>query len=177
MNISSTLYRGIVNKELKVEYVLQYESGGQYQTVRKRENGGYLIRPAFGLSISEGFEKSRVFIPSNKYYHAISLLQKINKIVAENIFEIFPNSGSKTEFSIDSKMLDRYQTEKALSVSDMSVYPCIYANETNECFPAIQLNTSKSSVRIPFDDSLAIEKMFSTFDPHIYGSSLLTMLR
>lgn len=93
------------------------------------------------------------------------------------MFEIFPNIGSNIEFAIDSKTLERYQTEKALSIVDMSVFPCVYANSTNECFPAIRINTQKGYVIIPFDDSVAIEKMLSTFEPNVYAISMLTMLK
>lgn len=76
MTISSTLYYGIINKELKVDYLLTYYQSGQYQTVRQRDNGGYIIRPSFGLSINEGYEKNKIFIPANRYYHLLILLKR-----------------------------------------------------------------------------------------------------
>ena len=97
------------------------------------------------------------------------------KRMLDQAFKCFPNVEG-LEFEIDSKTLERFQTEKALSTNGMTFIPCVYVDETNQCFPGIQINTLKfGSVKIPFQDAIAISKMFETFDPHLFAISMLRM--
>lgn len=173
MRINYRLFRGSTDKKLTVLYVYQFEPSGDFQTVLQRENGTISILPSFGISISNGFDKDRVYITSSQYFSFTSLLEKCVKLTSEHLYEIFPNVG-RAEFDIDTKTLERFQTEKALSTDGITMTPAVWIDETNQCYPGIQINTLKlGSIRIPLQDAIPIEKMFSTFDPHLFGLSTL----
>lgn len=173
MRINYKLFRGSVDDKLSVTYVYRFEESGDFQTIKERENGTVTILPSFGITISNGFGKDSAYITSGMYHSFVSLLEKGVKLVSDHLYEIFPNIGS-IEFEIDSKTLERFQTEKALSTTGMTIIPCVFVDETNQCFPGIQLNTLKfGSIKIPLQDAIAISKMFETFDPHMFGLSIL----
>jgi hypothetical protein len=68
-----------------------FEQDGKYQTVLQKDNGNISIMPAFSISISEGFEKSRMFLPSSKYFQFVLLLKKTVNVISDNLYDIFPN--------------------------------------------------------------------------------------
>lgn len=173
--INSTIYRGFVNKDLRVTYHYKFESTGQFQTITQRENGSITILPSFGISISEGFEKSRLFIPGNKYYPFSSLLRKSIKKISDNLYDIFPNVN-RIEFEIDSRVLERFQTEQAMSTNNMTIIPEVWVDNTNSCYPAIKVNTLNGSISIPLEDAISISEMMNSFDPMTYGLSVLRLL-
>lgn len=173
--INTTLYKGFVNKNLRVTYHYNFESSGQYQTITQKENGSINILPSFGISISEGFEKPRLFIPANKYYPFSSLLKKSIKKISENLYDIFPNIN-KIEFEVDSRVMERFQTEQAMATSGITMVPEVWVDETNSCYPGIRMNTLSGYVTIPLEDSIAISEMFCSLEPMTYGLSLLRIL-
>lgn len=174
MNVNATLYSGFINKSLRVGFHYKFEPSGEYQTVSQK-NGNISIRPSFGISISEGFEKPNIFIPSNKYYPLSSLLKKSLRKISDNLYEIFPDIN-KIEFEIDSKTLERFQTEKAMSTADMTIYPAVWVDETSSCYPAIRITTTKGNVVVPLEDAMAISEMFKAFEPMSYGLSILRII-
>lgn len=175
MYYDTHIYRGSVdsiNRHLLVTYSYDFDMSGDYPTVRKTPSGKHIISPSFSISISEGFDKDRLFLPGNKYYVFVSLLNKAIKLVSENLFEIFPNV-SKTEFDIDQRALERFQTEKALSVAGMTATPSVWTNETSECFPGISIESKYGKVVIPLEDAIPLAAMLSSFDPLTYSISML----
>ena len=176
--ITHTLAYGLVNKDLRVEYLftLDTDPNSKFQTIKQNPNGSYRIRPSFALSISEGFEKDHIFIPSNKYWQFIDILSRSVNLISENLYDLFPNIG-RPEFDIDTKALEIFRTEKALSVGGFSILPCVYVNENSECIASIRIQTVKEeSLRIPIDDAKMIVRMLSHFDPIGYGLTNLSML-
>ena len=83
MRINYKLFRGSINRNLIVNYAYHFEPTGDFQTVTQRENGSVSILPSFGISISEGFDKDRVYISANQYYIFSSLLKKTVKLISE----------------------------------------------------------------------------------------------
>ena len=142
MRIDSPLYRGNINKNLRVTYNYNFEPSGQYQTIVQRDNGNVIINPSFSITISEGYEKDRLFIPANKYYPFVTLLRKSVKLISDNLYEIFPNIHS-SEFEVDSRVLERFQTEQAMTTCGMTMIPSVWVDESGSCYPAIRINTIK----------------------------------
>ena len=99
-------------------------------------------------------------------------MSKAIKLVSENLFEIFPNI-SKTEFEADERVLERFQTEKALSVAGMTAMPATWVNAQSECFPAIKIESKHGCVTIPLEDAIPLEAMLNGFDPIVYSLTML----
>jgi hypothetical protein len=155
-----------------VTYIYSFNTDEKYPTVKQKRNGGYSIDPSFSISISEGFDKPRIFIPGNKYFAFISLFRKALQLIKENLFTIFPNVN-KFEFETDSRVLDRFQNEKALSTAGMTAIPAVWSNEQNECFPGIKISSMNGSVIIPLEDAIPLVEMLKHFDPIVYSISML----
>lgn len=175
MRVDSILYRGFVNKDLRVTYVYKFESDGKFPTIVQRDNGNVVIYPSYGLSISEGFEKSQIYIGMNKYYSFASLLNKCVKLISDNLYDIFPNIN-KIEFEIDSRMMERFQTEQALSTNGLTMFPAVWTDGSGTCFPGIQINMINGSITIPLEDAISIGTMLQTFEPNHFGLSILRIL-
>jgi hypothetical protein len=173
--INHVMFRGLVNKDLRVTYNMTYTNEGQYTNIKKKDNGDFTYHPQFSISISEGFEKDHIFIPNNRYPQFVLLLRKTIKIVSEHMLELFPDT-SKSEFDIDQRTLDRFQQEKAMTTGGMTILPDVWINETNECFPALRFETLWGTCKIPFEDCMAIAQMFRSFDPYAFEISLITLL-
>ncbi len=175
MIYDTQLYKGSkesVNPGLMVTYLYDFEVGGNFPTIKEKRNGSYSINPSFGISISEGFDKPRIFIPGIRYYAFSTLFEKAIKLISENLFTIFPNVN-KIEFEIDSRALERFQTEKALTTAGMSAYPAVWSDETNACYPGIRINTKQGYVTIPLEDAIPLSEMFKRFDPILYSINML----
>ena len=173
MSIQYRLFKGSIDKQLSVSYVYRFESQGDFQTIKERPNGNMTIFPSFGISISRGFDQEQVYITSNQYYIFASLLAKITDLVSKHLYELFPNVG-KAEFEIDAKALERFQTEKAVASNGITMTPCVWVDETNQCYPGIQISTIKnSSIRLPFQDVIPMSEMFKGFDPHAMSLAML----
>lgn len=174
MRINFPIYRGNTNKHLQVTYVYRFEPTGEYSTVKERPNGSVTIYPSYGISVSEGFEKDSIYIPSGQYFSFVTLLSKSVRLIQENLYELFPNVNS-AEFEADAKALDRFQTEKALANDGITMSPAVWVDrETNQCYPGLMIKTLKfGSVCIPLQDAIPIEAMFSKLDPLALSISML----
>lgn len=175
MRIDTTIHKGIINDALRVSYVYSFEPAGKFQTIREKENGNVTISQSFGISISEGFDKARIYLPANKYYPFATLMEKTVNNISKNLYEIFPNVG-KLEFDVDSRALERFQTEKALNVAGMTAIPTVWSDSTGMCYPAIKINIVGGSVSIPLEDAISISSMLNKFDPFNYAISLLRVM-
>lgn len=175
MKIDTVLYRGFVNKNLMCVYNYNFEPNGQFQTIKTKQSGALLINPSFSITITEGHDKNRVFLPANRYYPFASLFNKTIKTVSENLFDIFPDLNNM-EFEIDSRTLERFQTEKAMQTADITMMPAVWVNDTNQCFPAIKVSMTSSHCIIPLEDAIPMSKMLSSFEPHTFGLSMLRII-
>lgn len=156
--------------------VYTYDIDGDFKTItRNQQYNSYSILPSFGINISRGYDKDRVYISSNQYYAFASLLEKTVKMVSEHLYEIFPNVG-RVEFDIDTKTLERYQTEKAMACDGITMSPAVFVDDTNQCFPGITINTVKTgSLCMPLQDAITISKLLNGLNPHMVSLSLLSM--
>lgn len=177
MRVNYKLFRGSIDKRLSVLYVYTYEPDGDFRTVYQREGStSVTILPSFGISISHGYNQDGVYVTSNQYFTFVTLLSKIVPLIQEHLYELFPNAG-KSEFEINSKAFERFQTEKAIASDGITMIPSVYVDDTNQCYPGIQINTLKlGSIRIPLQDAIPMNKMFSTFDPHAMSISMLRIM-
>lgn len=160
------------NPNLTVTYLYDYKENVDFPTVKEKRNGGYVIDPSFSIVISEGFDKNRIYIPGNKYCAFISLFRKTIDLVKENLFTIFPDIN-KTEFEVDSRALERFQTEKALMVGGMTAGPAVYSNPTNECFPGIMISSQYGEIIVALEDAIQVSEIFRIFDPYSYSITML----
>lgn len=173
--INHTMFRCSVNKQIRVEYQFQRRTDGKFSTCKEYKNTLY-IEPSFSVTIGEPYgSPNRIFIPSKDYFQFVVLLKKSVTLIQQHVLELFPNLSSK-EFEIDPLVLERFSTEKAMYINGMSMLPCTWTNDTDETFPAIQINTMHGYCRIPLEDAIAISQMLSTFDPIVFGTLLLNML-
>lgn len=173
--VNHVMYRCSVNKKIKVEYQFQKKSDGKFNTVRDFKGTTY-IDPTFSITIGEPYgSPNRLFIAGKDYFQFVMLLDKSVKLVQQHALELFPNMSS-SEFEIDSRVLERFSTEKAMHINGMTILPCVWANDVNETFPAIQINTMNGTCRIPLEDAMAISQMLSTFDPLTFGLLMLNMI-
>ena len=176
MKLNTVVYRGFINRDLRVEYVYQFEAEGQWATITQRPNSSIVnIKPSYGIAISEGFDKARLWVPYTKYYTFVCILEKAIKLISEHMFELFPRVGSN-EFEVDSRVLQRFQTEQALASNGFTVMPCVWADAYNQCHAGMRISTTGESIAIPLEDALPISKFFNTFDPNGFGLSLLRLL-
>lgn len=172
--ITHTMYRCSVNKQIKVEYQFQKKTDGKFSTIREFKNNMY-IEPSFSLTIGEPYgSPNRIFIVSKDYWQFVMLLEKSVRLIQEHVLELFPDLSSN-EFEIDSRVLERFSTEKAMHINGMTILPCTWSNDANETFPAILVNTMHGSCRIPLEDAMVISKMLSTFDPITFGLLMMNM--
>jgi hypothetical protein len=177
VNYDTQLYRGTkegsINPELLISYIYRWEDNpDDFPTLRLRKNGGLSINPSFSISISEGFDKPRIFLPGVKYYAFVSLLDKAVTNIQENLFKLFPNISS-TEFEVDSRALEIFQTEKAFTTAGMTAVPAVWTNATSECFPGVKITSKNGYVTIPLEDAIPIVLMLKNFDPIVYSISML----
>ena len=91
------------------------------------------------------------------------------------IHDIFPNVN-KIEFETDSRVLERFQTEQALSTNGITMIPAVWTDGTGSCFPGIQINMMNGSIAIPFEDVISIGQMLKTFEPNQFGLSILRII-
>ena len=172
------LYTGLTNSELLVSYCYTYQTSDetQYPTVKQTPNGNIVINQKYGLSISEGFNKNQVYIPKTLWSSFVVLLKKTVKTVSDNLYEIFPDIN-KSEFSIDSRVMERFQTEKACSTAGMSMIPAVWIDSSGTCYPALRLNTIKfGTCVIPFEDAIVLSSKLNKIDPEAYGLSLMSIM-
>ena len=166
---------GSVNSSMYISYVYMFEDDpDNFPTVKVKRGGGLIIQPSFGIVISEGYEKNRIFIPGMRYYTFVTLIDKALTAIQENLFKLFPNVMS-TEFEVDSRALEIFQTEKALTTAGMTAVPAVWTNATSECFPGIKISYKENFVTIPLEDAIPIVEMFKRFDPIVYSVAMLEL--
>ena len=175
MKVEHLLMRGIIDKNLRVMYSYEYRDRSDFQTIKQYREDRISIYPAFGIDISRGFNEN-IWIPNKRYFQFVTLLERTVKLVSEHLYDLFPNVH-RTEFEIDQKTLERFQTEKAMTTAGMTMTPGIWVNETGETFPGIRYEALQSvPFVIPLEDAIAMSKLFSVFDPLNFGLSMLRIL-
>lgn len=174
--IRLNLYKGMdINKDLQVSMNVIYDYDSQYATVKISGNNITFNR-SYTLSISEGYEKSRIFVTSNEWAPFVSILRKSIKLIQENFHNIFPAQGRINREDIDMKELERFQTEKCMFLNGISIIPIIYSTEY-ENFPGIMVrNKRNESVRIPFEDAIIISEVLDKIEPNLLSIQYLQML-
>ena len=172
MKIDHLLTVGSVDKDLRVTYLYEYRDG-EFKTIHEY-NGKWFIEPNYAIKISRSYDDS-IFVPRVRYFHFVSLLEKSVKLISENLYNLFPDVD-RVEFEIDQLELKRFQTEKAMSISGMKMTPCVWVNKTNECFAGIHYEDPRTSFKFPLEDAIAFVRMFSTFDPNLFGLAILRIL-
>lgn len=178
-NINMRMYSGSINKDLMVNYCYTYIPNGEpdnkFPTFKTTAKGTKIIDHTFGLAISEGFNMSRLFIPGRIWHSFVSLLDKTIKAITESLYEIFPDIN-KSEFEVDSRVLERFQTEKACSTAGMSMTPGVWVDKSSQCYPAIRISTPFDGILvIPLEDAIPLSKILNNIDPLLYGLQLLNI--
>lgn len=177
--INYMLYRGSVNKDLRLDYIYTYESDPEtkYLTVKKnQETGTMSIFPAYAMSISEGYDKPRMFIPGSHVCPVFDMLSKTVKATSEHLTELYPDIN-KSEFDINQVALNDFTINNAVSVNGYNALPGIYVTAENECKPCIRMTNARGDfVRIPLTDAIIITKVMKHFDPDLFGINLLRII-
>jgi hypothetical protein len=175
--IESVIFKGFINKNLTVSYIFNLKLDGKYRIIEEDDNGMIKMYPGYILQLNPGYPLPRVFISPRRYFPFVSLLEKTIKLIQENLFELFP-SINKIEFEVDERMLARFQTEKALNSSNITMMPAVYTDSTNQCYPGIRvsLDDKEGAVTLPLEDAMGISQMLKTFDPNAYGLALMSQL-
>lgn len=173
--INHTMFRCSINKQIRVEFQFQRKTDGKFQTIREYKNTIH-IESSFSITIGEPYgSPNHIFIPSKDYFQFVMLLDKSVKLIQQHLLELFPNLTAD-EFEIDHMVLERFSVEKAMHVNGMTILPCTWSNETNETYPAININTMNGCCKIPLQDAMSISQMLSNFDPNTFGMLLLNMI-
>lgn len=177
--IKVRMFKGVVNRELQVNYIYMYRDPSnpntQYPSLKSTQNGTIVVDHNYGLAISEGFDKQHVFIGNKLWNQFVSLLDKSIKIISENLLEIFPDINN-TEFEINQRALERFQTEKACSTAGMTIVPAVWVDQSQQCYPAIQIKTLQDTCSIPLEDAIPLSNLLSHVDPISYGFQTIQMI-
>lgn len=175
MRVDHLLMKGFVDSRLRASFKYDFKDS-EFPTVKQIRDDIYSINPSYALVISRSFEDS-IFIPSHKYFPFVILFEKSVKLISDNLYDLFPDIND-TEFGIDSKMLDIFRTEKAMSTAGLTIIPCVWVNnETNECHPGVEISgTNVNTFRLPLEDAISIAKMLSVFDPINMGLNTLRIM-
>lgn len=177
-NFESILFKGFVDKSLRLTYVYMLELAGKFQSIKESEDGGRITTsPSYIITLSTLNPRTRVTISSTKYFTFVVLFEKSLKLIQENLFELFPNVG-KIEFDVDERVLERFQTEKALSSADITMTPTVHVDQMGQCSPGlrISLDDKDGEITIPLEDAIGINQMLKIFDPNQYGLTILSQL-
>lgn len=183
--VDTLLFSGSVNKDFRINYLFTIKDGddkfapAKYSQVYDQAGSPtdvLKIFPSILLNISEGFGKAFILIGTNKYFSFVTLLSKTVDLISAHLYEIFPDAD-KIEFEGDAKMLEIYRNEKAMTSNGITMYPTIYVDNTNQCYPAIKCTTDKypMGITIPMEDAIAMNKLFSTFEPITYGLTMMQL--
>lgn len=179
-NFNIRLYRGIVNKDLMMNYVYTFRPNtnaeNEFPTLKRTANGTVIVDHNYGLTISEGFNKSRVFISARMWNPFVTLFDKSIGLISENLLEIFPDVNN-TEFEIDQRALERFQTEKACSVAGMTIIPCVWIDQSQQCYPALRIQTLKETCVVPLEDAISMRVMLNNMDPVLYGFNTIQLMK
>lgn len=173
MTVDHLLMTGSVDRNIRVTFVYDFHGENEpYQTIHEGQR--ISIRPSYGIRLSKSFD-DKIYISGSRYFQFVSLLNQTVRLISDHLYELFPNVN-RTEFEIDNMTLQRFQTERALSSGGIVMVPCVWVNPTSECFPAVRISNINSEFVLPLDDAIAINQMFSTFDPLTFGLMLLRIL-
>lgn len=166
--ISYTLMYGNINKDLRVDMIYTFDDDAEskYKTLKfNPEKNSTYIRPSYALSITEGFDKPRMFIPGSQISLVEDVISKTVKAVSEHLFELFPDIGKKNDYDINISALEKFTIENAVDIGGYTAIPCTYATPESECKPAIRLNSPRGeSVRLPLTDAIVISKKLEKTD-------------
>lgn len=175
-----TLMYGTINKDLRVDFCVTYDKDpeSKFRTVKENdEKQTVYIRPSHSVTISEGFDKPRLFIPGAHLPYVTDIISKTLKAVSEHLMELYPKIGNP-EFDVDIVALETFTKEHVVSVNGYNAVPCIYVTRENECKPAIRVNNPKGeSIKLPLTDAIIISRKFETLDPDTFGLTLFNMIR
>lgn len=174
--IKLNLYKGMeINKDLQVSFNVTYEYNAQFNTIRM-VGETICFKPCYALSISEGYEKGRIFMTSGEWFPFVTILKKSIKLIQENFHSIFPNAGKFDRNELDTKELERFQTEKCLFINGISIIPIVYSTEYDS-YPGIMIrNKRNESIRIPFEDAIIISEILDKIEPNTLSVQYLKML-
>jgi len=176
--INHILYKGNINRELTVEYVYSFISdhANLKPTISSNGNGYLNIHSYFGIRIQEKYGKNhKMWITAKQYWTMISMLKKAVTLMTDNLYKLYPNIGSAS-FQVDQIALERFQSEKSLYSNNISIQPSIWFDQTDQPYPAIEINTVGSTIKITFEDALGLVEMFQNFDPNAFGINLLRLI-
>lgn len=175
-SVKISLYKGMdINKDLQVTMNIVYDYNSQFATIKTVGENLYFNR-AYALSISEGYDKARIFMTNNEWAPFVSILRKSIRLIQENFHSIFPAQGKFNRDDLDSKELERFQTEKCLYLNGISIIPIVYTTEY-DTFPGILIrNKRNESVRIPFEDAIIISEILDKIEPNVLSIEYLKIL-
>jgi hypothetical protein len=175
-SVKVSLYKGMdINKDLQVTMNIVYDYNSQFATIKVVGENLYFNR-AYALSISEGYDKARIFITNNEWAPFVSILRKSIRLIQENFHSIFPSQGKFNRDDLDTKELERFQTEKCLYLNGISIIPIVYTTEY-DTFPGILIrNKRNESVRIPFEDAIIISEILDKIEPNVLSIEYLKIL-
>lgn len=175
-SVKISLYKGMdINKDLQVTMNIVYDYNSQFATIKTVGENLYFNR-AYALSISEGYDKARIFMTNNEWAPFVSILRKSIRLIQENFHSIFPSQGKFNRDDLDSKELERFQTEKCLYLNGISIIPIVYTTEY-DTFPGILIrNKRNESVRIPFEDAIIISEILDKIEPNVLSIEYLKIL-
>lgn len=173
--IRQILYRGTINKRMRVSYTYKYENGSDYATVRNLETGGYSIIPSYSISISEGFERDNIFIPGNGYWLFVALFHKSLELIQTHLNELYTNMN-EDEFDMNGKAVEIFIQEKSLRANGIGIVPDKWVDDNGKCYVALHVDGEYGGVTIPLVDAIGMDCMFMHFDPNTFGLIMLNML-
>lgn len=176
--VSMTIFTGAINKDLRVTFGYTYTSDngeGKYPTVRMSDRGTIIINHSYSLTLNTDYSTQGLFIVGKDWERFCVLLEKTIKLISESLYELYPEIDS-TEFTVDSRTLDRFKVEKACTSGGMSMYPDIWVSKDGQTYPAIQINTSIGScttMKLPLEDAIPLSRALNKIDPNLYGLNII----
>ena len=180
--LNTLLMNGYVDKDLKVKYSFNLETESKFQTVYESQKGDIYLSPYYSITITEGFQRPSVFITGRQYHGFVRLLDKSIQLIKENFYELFPNPN-QMEFEVDSNVLERFITEKAMSSVGITIVPCVWVDTQQLSYPGIQITSSSTInsqsydlIKIPFEDAISMSQMFNTMDINTLTMQSLQMM-
>lgn len=170
--IDHNLFRGFINPKLRMTITYGFKDDlEKYRSFDYSEQYNRMtVYPEHALNIST--MDGRIFISTGRYFQFILLLDKSIKLISEHLYELYP-SITKTEFEMDYKALQIFQTEKALSSGGFIITPDIWVNDVSETFPALKIEAYNGMVvKVPLEDAMAMCKILDVLDPYNLGIAL-----
>lgn len=177
MRITYNLYRGTVDKDMRASYIYRYETEGDFMTVKENpQTGSITILPSFGLSISRGFDKDRLYVSSNQYFSFATLLKQSVDLIRKHLYELFPNADA-AEFEIDPKTMERFQTENALATDGFTIVPDVFVDNVSQCYPGLRITSVKSGfIKLTLKDAIPLSEMLISTNPHLMSLDMLRLI-